>query len=221
MFAVVKNEPRLPYTSVVFGHYKEKFEDDELEYYIVLNEENSGLIKKMEHEDIVVLDSDTSDWNMTDDECGQIKFLDSNLPNLVMDDMVPPEVLDKCCEVNRNYDKWKEIQTEEDIKKLDDFCCNFHDSWVSSISVNKKIDSITVVMEDIGLYSVEICFYDWASFNTGIVCAKSDYWFCSSMYFKDGYFCLINEEDCEITPENTEYTWFSGKKAKYRIIPNI
>lgn len=230
MYAVVGNEPGLIYPSVVFGHYKEMFKGKEHDYYIVLNESKDRLVKKYGYERkcqgvyeyIDVMDFDVSDWHMIDKECGQVDFFDSNLPDLVLNDMVPPELLKKCQELNKNYDfrKWKEIQTEEDIKKLDDLVCSFHDGYISSINMNLRDDSITLVMVGIGNFYVEMCFYEWPTFN---VCnySATDRWFGSSMYFKDGYFCLINDDECGITTDNYDYTWFRGKKAKYRIVPDL
>lgn len=230
MYAVVGDVPGLIYTSVVFGRYKEIVNGKEKIYYIVLNSSKSKLIKKYEFERecegiysyVHEMEWDISDWHLIDDKYGQIDFFDSNLPELVIKDMVPEELFEKCLEVNENYDykKWKEIRTDEDIYELDEFCCNFHDACLANIAIESYSDSITATICGIGDFTVEICFHDFACCNTGKTC-PTDYWFSSSMYFKDGYICFINEEDCEITPENDCYTWFRGKKAKYRILPNL
>lgn len=231
MYAVVGNEYGLIYPSVVFGHYKEIFKGKEHDYYIVLNESKDRLVKKYDYERkskdvyeyVSLMDLDVSDWNLSNKNYGQIDFFDSSLPDLVSNDSVTLDLLSKCIEIDNAYDykKWNDIQTEEDIKKLDDFVCNFHDAYVSNISLNKEDDSVTLTMGGIGHFSVEMCFYDWASFNARIYDVPADYWYCSNMYFKDGYFCLINDDECGITTDNYDYTWFRGKKAKYRIVPDL
>jgi len=231
MYAFVKSKSGNLYQSMVFGCYKELIKNDTFYYYIVLNEEKNKLIKvhifdpgirkiKMQ---ILTTDCNQSDWNVDDDQCGQINFFDESIPQLVEKDSVPEDLLKKCIQLDSEYVyvEIPEIKTEQDIKNLGWVSGNFHDSYISKVEMNKKDDAVKVTFEDCWGCSIEMWFSDIVSMNIHTDDMRDDYWYSANMYFENEYFCLINEEDTKISKDTTGYIWFSSKKAKYRVIPSI
>ena len=230
MYAFVKGKSGSIYQSMVFGCYKEKFNGYDFFYYVVLDESKKKLVKQYGFEKtsrvikklLLITDCDTSDWNVEDD-CGQINLFDKNLPELVESNSISDDLLQKCISMDKEYvyEECPEIKSEQNIKNLDWAAGNFHDSYITKLEFDKASDSIHICFEGCWGCSIEMWFSDIVSLNVHSDDIKCDYWFGASMYFQDGYFCLINEENTKISEETSGYNWFSGKKAKYKIIPTF
>lgn len=131
MYAIVKNPDETFYTSTVFCHYYKLdkygyYSDTFSEYYIVLNQEKTKLIKVMNQPkelrylmpQILELDTDKTDWIETkgDFYLGVVDFL-SGIDFDSDDWGVPQELTERCIEIDsrRKYVEFADIKTETDI----------------------------------------------------------------------------------------------------------
>ena len=228
MYAIIRNKDGTFYKSLVFGCFIEKYSGYNYYFYIVFDEKKRNLIKKYVFDkkskyldpQVLIVDCDVSYWNVDKDLVGQVKLFDENLLEKIENNSIKTEELSKCKELDEKYiyEEFQELKDEQDIKNLNFVSGNFHDAYVSK--VEHENGYLSVLFKGVWGCSIEFHFSEAVSINLHEEEIYDSYWSESNMYFDNGYFCLIDEENKIIDRESNGYRWFMAKKAKYRVIPN-
>ncbi len=234
MYAIVKKSDNKYYTSMVFGYYKKKSESGRYlknlfdRCFIVLNEEKNKLViqyifdRNKEYLDplILITDADRKNWNINDDNCGSVKFLDSeNLLTLVENNNVPETDLIKCIENDKNY-KYSEYVNAENEQDFENFSCvsgGLHDAYIEKLK--EENDSIYVLFEGVWGCSIEVWFEGNVSYNLGDKKEENFcFWLNSTLTKYNGYIYLIDQSEANPDNISEDSCWFRAEKMKYHVI---
>lgn len=238
MYAIVKLGNGKNYTSFVFGYYckitatddyKRYLESIHNQFYVVLNEEKTALVKKCVYPSsnkyldpqVLIVDANQEDWVYEDTKHGCTNFL--NHVDFYKDEIEVDDVaLSKCIALDSAYiyHEYVEIKTEADIENLLWVSGCFHDAYIEKYE--RTEDTVYVLFDGVWGCKIEVWFEGDVSFNVKDYDLKIDdpTWYDSSLLREDGYFYLVN--DCEMKKEDItdEYCWFRGRHLRYRVIPN-
>lgn len=169
---------------------------------------------------ILIVDCSVENWNVDEKLVGQLNIFDGNLLDKIEKNLLTENEVRKCKDLDSQYKytDFHELKNEQDIKNLNFVSGNFHDAYVAKIEYENGY--LSVLFKGVWGCSIEFHFSEAVSINLHEEEIYDNYWFESNMYFKDGYFCLIDEKDKKIDRDSNGYRWFMAKKAKYRVIPN-
>ena len=151
MQAIIRQGNGKYYTSAVFGYYKSVTSEDDYQrylesvhspYYVVFNEDKTVLIKCPIFQEgtrylipqLIIVDSDQSDWAVDDEGIGEVAFLSRELiQNITSTGIIPDGILNQCLQIDRSniYNEYPEIKTQRDINNLDWASENFHDAYIA------------------------------------------------------------------------------------------
>ena len=238
MYAIVRNGKGHFYTSAVFGYFCEVTATDDYErylerihnqFYFVLDEKKERLVKKYVFPkeikcldpQILILDTDQTEWTLTSDGQGCISIL--NGIDLLSDDFIlSEEQLSRCkiIDLQYTYHEIQEISSDNDIKNFDRVSGNLHDAYIKKCEKNN--DEIYVLFDGVWGCQIEL----WFSGNVDF-CIESrnpeindPYWFGSTLIYENGYFYLVDEEDMKVSDITDAYCHFRGQHLRCRVIPN-
>lgn len=232
MYAIVNKGNGRHYTSMVFGHYEDKKKDKNQsewgQYYIVLNEEKTALVKHYAFDQnvhryirpmTVITDCDQKNWNVDErNGFGEINtFTKERLLYMVEMETVSDELL----EMDKSYKfvEYPEIHNQEDIDNLMYATGFFHDAFIEKQEQNG--DSLYVLFDGVWGAKIEMWFSGDLEFDTKSRDPRyeSPYWFGSTMVLKNGFIYFIDDEDREIEDIGEGFCWFKARYVKYHIIP--
>ena len=121
MHVIVRQGNGKYYVSTVFGYYNDIKSDDDYQrylesihtpYYVVWDEEKKRLIKWFAMQpntrylipQILVVDSDRSDWIMDEEGVGGVAFLPRKLADEYIEKgTIPEDIYEKCLEAGHGY----------------------------------------------------------------------------------------------------------------------
>ncbi len=234
MYAIIRIGNGQFYTSPVFGYYKKPDQKDDAfaYYYIVLNRENDRLIRCDEMEQdikylipqVIVVDTDMTDWLLEEDGTGGISFLPRDMADAITDSgNMPSDILKKCLNIvqTHHYDEYAEIKNEKDIQNFYAASFGLHDAYLEE---ENFLDEQTLYVKFEGTWqrSVEIWFRGEISYHTES--RKTDfadpYWYVSSIILSDGFVYLIDDDNVLPQDLDESYCYFKARKMTYRIIPH-
>lgn len=238
MYAIVKSKSGHFYTSMVFGYfckitatddYQQYLESVHNQYYLVLSEDKSRLVKKYVFPwkdkyldpQILIVDASQPEWILDEKNHGCVSFLcgtDFNTDDIILD----PAVLEKCISMDATqaYQEYVEINTEADIENLYSVSGYFHDAYIKKCEHIE--DTIYVLFDGVWGCKIEL----WFSGDTAFCIDSRDpeyedpYWFGSTILHDDGYYYLVDEDDMKVHDITDKYCWFKGRHLKYHVIPN-
>jgi hypothetical protein len=242
MYGIVKKSDGKYYTSMIFGYYYSVDATDEYEQYLqriynqayfVLNEDKTKLVKKPIFEkdnryldpQVLVTDSDDSDWIYSDERNGLVDFL-TEFKDCDIENQLPNYVLQKCIDLDATYHyiEYPEIRTKTDIQNFMTVTGGMHDARIENV---EEVDgnSIHVTFEGVWGAKLEIWFAGDVSYDIEGRNPKycDPYWFDGSVFFQDGFVWLVDDENIESLDEpieTTGYVWFKARKMTYHITPD-
>lgn len=229
------------YVSAVFGYYRNVTAANEYEryiqgihnpYYIVWDEEKKRLIKWLENvpntkyiiPQILIIDSDRSSWNITDQGEGCVDFLSKELLDSFLDkENQPAEILAKCRAVDKSYvyNETPEINTQKDIEDLEWASGGFHDARI--IKEELQEDGTLYLRFD-GTWGCEIEVWLWGDLEYDTSSRDPDlddpYWYSSTIILQDGFVYFVDDEGMTVDQIKEGYCYFKARHMKYRIIPD-
>jgi len=241
MHAIIRQGNGKYYVSAVFGYYRDITASDDYErylqsihkpYWIVWDPDKKRLIRWLTMEpdtvyiipQILIVDSDQSNWILNDDKTGCVDFLTRERIDAFLDKEVQPqEILDKCKEIDKGYvyKDIQEIRTQADIENLDWVSGNFHDAYIAE---EKLLNDGTLYVRFDGVWGcqIEVWFqgdleYDTSSRNPE---TSDPYWFASTVILQDGFVYFVDEEDMTVEKITPGYCYFKSRNMKYRVIPD-
>ena len=241
MHAIINQKDGSHYVSAVFGYYKNISATDDYQrylesiynpYYVVWDATYTKLVKQLVMvpdtkymiRQVLIIDTDRSDWTMNDDGEGCVNFLDKDLIDMVVDDgELPTEIMQKCKSAYSGfvYNDTTEIKNQHDIENLMWASGGFHDARI--VNVTPEDDGTLHIHFD-GTWSCEIDVWFWGELEYDISSrypAEYDpYWFGSSVFFHDGYVYFVDEYDMTVDRIGPGYCYFKARHMKYRIIPD-
>lgn len=238
MYAIVKLGNGKTYTSSVFGYYckinatddyKQYLESIHNQFYVVLNEEKTALVKKYIYPSsnkyldpqILIVDANQADWVYEDTKHGCINFL--NHVDFYEDEIkVDDHALGKCVALDAEYiyHEYVEIKTAEDIENLLWVSGGFHDAYIERCEKNE--DTVYVLFDGVWGCKIELWFDGDAHFCIDSRDPEYDdpTWYDSTILMENGYIYLVDEGDMKVEDITDKYCWFSGKRLKYHVIPD-
>lgn len=238
MYAIVKSKSGHFYTSMVFGYfceitatddYQQYLESIHNQYYLVLSEDKSRLVKKYVFPwknkyldpQILIVDASQPEWVLDEKSHGCVSFLcetDFDTDDIILDSAV----LEKCISMDaaQAYREYVDINTDADIENL--YCVSgyFHDAYIKKCEHTE--DTIYVLLDGVWGCKIEL----WFSGDTAFCIDSRDpeyedpYWFGSTIIHDDGYYYLVDEDDMKVQDITDKYCWFKGRHLKYHVIPN-
>ncbi len=242
MHALIRKGNGEYYVSAVFGYFRRLPKDDSYEeyircnrypYYIIWNEEKTGLIKKHQWvqntkyiiPQVLIVDGDQSGW-IFDKHTGSewMAFLPKVLADeLVEKKILPHDIREQCLTVDEQftYQEYRELKTQKDIDDLEWVSGGFHDAYVKQTELLDD-GSLYVWMDGVWGCSIELWF--WGDVEYEISPREGNnsdpYWMDSSVFFENGFVYLV--DDCEMTANKItpNSCWFKGRYMKYHVIPN-
>ena len=241
MHAIVRQGNGKFYVSPVFGYYRDITATDGYEeylqsifkpYWIVWDAEGKRLIRwqtmtpdtKYLIPQILIVDSDRSNWTIDEQGVGCVDFLNRELLDSFLDaEVQPAEVLEKCRQMDSGYvyAGIQEVRTEKDIEDLMWAVGSFHDACIAK-EERKDDGSLYVKFDGTWGCQVEVWFWGDVEYDTSSRDPQEcdPYWFDSTVILKDGFVYLV--DDCDMTVEkiNSSYCYFKARHMKYRIIPD-
>ena len=241
MHAIVRQGDGKFYVSAVFGYYRdvtaaggyeEYLQSITKPYWIVWDADGKRLVRwlamtpdtKSLIPQILIVDSDRSNWTVDEQGVGCVDFLSRELLDSFLDaEVQPPEILEKCRQMDSGYAyaDIREVKTEKDVEDLMWAAGSFHDARI--VQEEAKDDGTLHVRFD-GTWGcqVELWFcgdveYDTSSRNP----QESDpYWSDSTVILKDGFVYLVDDCDMTVDKINSSYCYFKARQMQYRIIPD-
>lgn len=241
MHAIVRQGDRKYYISAVFGYYRDVtavndygryLEGIRKPYWIVWDANQRRLIRwhamvpstQYIIPQVLIIDSDRTDWNMDENGVGCVSFLSRELLDSFLDkDDQPEDILRKCREMDNGYtyNEIQEIRTQKDIEDFSWATGGFHDAYITK---EELLEDGTLYLRFDGTWGceVEVWFlgdleYDTSSRNP----EESDpYWFGSTVILQDGFLYFVDDDDMTVEQINPDYCYFKARHMKYRIIPD-
>ena len=240
MYAIVKNPDETFYTSTVFCHVKKLNEhgwfDVDSEYYIVLNQEKTKLIKVMNQPkelrylmpQVLELDTDLTDWIITREKnyLGVVDFL-SDIDFDSDDWVVPQELTERCIEIDsrRKYVEFADIKTETDINNIFWTTRRFHDGYIDG----GKEERDSLYLRFTGLIGCDLELYFSGDVEHNIDSFSPDdfdpdifdtpEWYDVSIFFEDGYTYLVRGAVTKRSEIHGLNQYVRARNLKYRIVP--
>lgn len=239
MYAIVRKSDGSSYPSMVFGYYrlitaKEDYqryrESIHNQFYIVLNEEKTKLIaqtifewnKKYLDPLILITDETTDNWNIDENGCGCVSYLDSeHLLEDVNHNRISLELLQQCIDSDKAYPytEWVTIKTQQDIENLLCVSGDFHDGFIEKIK--QQEDKLYVLFQGLWGCSIELWFYGNVAYHLGAKANEnvSPYWSTAALLQENNAFYLVDEwkSVAELTEDDC---YIKGSVLKYHVIPN-
>jgi len=232
MYAIIREGNGNYYYSMVFGYFDcgRTNSDYKHRYWIILNKEKTALLKQAVVDPnsnsimpiVLATDCDDSDWTEEINNSNCVNFLPFNdLLNMIDEDRVPKDLLDRCIELDKNYyfNEYPEIHTERDIKNLDWSVGGFHDGRIEKLE--QSGDSLYLLFSDLWGCKLEIWFegdveYDASSRDPY---EYDPYWSGGKVIIQDGFIHLIDDEYATVEDIAKGWCYFKARKMKYHIIP--
>ena len=234
MYAIVKRADETFYTSVVFGHFREYGECRFDDYYLVLNEEKTSLIKKLDQPpelsilmpQVLVVDTDQSGWNLIKgkyeycEKLGVVSFL-SHIDFMSDNWVIPEELLQRCIQIDaqQQYREFVDVTSVADLQNLEWVTGGFHDGVIQQ--KEEHGDSLYLYFDSMIGCEAEL----WFSGDVEYYLDGSEpddyypYWDYASMFIEDGY-VYLSREGVSKRSDMTNGWWFvRAKKLRYRIVP--
>lgn len=241
MHAIIRQGNGKYYISAVFGYYRDITATDDYEryleeihkpYWIVWNPEKTRLIRwlamvpntKYLIPQILIVDTDQSNWNTDQNGVGCVDFLSRELLDSFLDlEQQPPDIIDKCLEMDAGYvyDETPEIKTETDIENLEWASGGFHDARI--IKEELQEDGTLYLRFD-GTWGCEIEVWFWGDLEYDTSSRDPElydpYWFGSTIILHDGFVYFVDDDDMTVDQITKDYCYFKARNMKYRIIPD-
>ena len=239
MYAIVRKSDGSSYPSMVFGYYrfitaKEDYqrylESVHNQFYIVLNEEKTKLIAQIifdwnaKYLDplILITDETADNWNIDENGCGCVSYLDSeHLWEAVKHNQVSPKLLQQCIDADKaySYSEWVTVTTQQDIENLLRVSGDFHDGYIEKIE--QLEDKLYVCFQGLWGCSIELWFYGNVAYQLGVKANEefSPYWSTAALFQENDAFYLIDDGKsiAELTDDDC---YLKGTSLKYHVIPN-
>lgn len=233
MYAIVREGNGRYYTSMVFGYYDKSRNSNDYKhrYWVVLNKEKTALINqatlfpdsKYLSPVVLIVDSDEKNWIKVDDKMESVDFLPTEtLFDLIENDAVPEELLQKCICLDKdyNFNPYPEILTEKDIVDLEEWVAgSFHDAYISKIEESEN--ALYVYFKGMWGCDIEVWLWGDVSYDTSSRNPEEydPYWQDSTVFFHDGFIFLIDDEYATIENVRDGWCWFKARHMKYHVIP--
>lgn len=240
MHAIVRQGNGKYYISAVFGFFSEIHSEDDFErdeqyrkmYWIVWDEEKKRLIRWMNLDpkaksivrQVLVVDSDQSNWNMDEHGIGCVDFLSKELLDSFLDEAEQPEeILEKCRAMDAGYvyDDTPEIRTQKDIEDLEWAAHGFHDAYIDK---NELLEDGTLYLRFAGTWECEVEVWFWGDLEydtSSVNPLESDpYWSGSTVMLHDGFVYFVDEYNMTVDKIRPCDCVFKARHMKYRIIPD-
>lgn len=231
MYAYVRTPDERFYRSMVFGYGR--FEDTSKNYWIVLNEKKTKLVKiSTENSDyyylnllVIIVDCDRSGWTpeLTNGIDCVSYFPFDRISKMIDDDTVPDELLERCIAEDRAYQfcEYPEIRTQRDIDNLYWASGWFHDGYIAE---EKMQDDGTLYLRFEGTWGCQVELWLWGDlrYDTSFrhLDADNAYWFKATILLHNGL--VYFSDDMDLTAEQIDEEigcWFKARHMKYHIIP--
>lgn len=241
MHAIVNQPGGKQYISAVFAYYKDVTATDDYQryiesihntYYVVWNENHTTLIKwlvmvpntKYIIPQILIVDSDQSDWIVNNDGEGCVNFLTRDIIDSVTESGEMPETVYKKCNSAYSdflYNETPEIKDSQDIVNLMWATGCFHDARI----VEKELDdSGTLHLHFDETWGCEVDVWLWGDLEYSTLSKDSNefdpYWYGSSVFIQDGFVYFVDEDGMTVEEISSEYCYFKARHMKYKIIPD-
>ena len=241
MHAIVRQGEGKYYVSAVFGYYRDITATDDYEkyieeihrpYWVVWDEKHNRLIRwlsmvpntKYLIPQILIIDSDQSNWVKDEDGVGCVDFLSRELLDTFLDaENQPEDVLEKCRMMDRGYiyNDTPEIRTQQDIDNLEWASGCFHDARIATEELQ---DDGTLYLRFDGTWGCEIEVWFWGDLEYDTSSRNSDecdpYWYGSTVLLENGFVYFVDEDDMTVEKIEPGYCYFKARHMKYRIIPD-
>ena len=230
------------YVSAVFGYYRNVTATDDYQryverihnpYYIVWDKDHTKLTKwlamvpntKYIIPQILIIDTDDSNWVTNEDGEGCINFLTKELIDIYTDsNELPDEIYQKCSAAYADfiYNETAEIKSDRDIENLMAATGYFHDARI--VSEHLDDNGVLHVHFD-GTWGCEVDVWFWDNLEYDTSSKNQDncdpYWYGSSVILHDGFVYFVDEDDMQVDEIGPEYCYFKARHMKYRIVPQI
>lgn len=233
MHAIIRLDRKTYYISAVFGYYRDKHDATSYsDYWIVWDAQKKRLIKwptiqpnnsNELRQQIVIVDSDESNWNLNEDGEGCVNFLNRNLlDSITSKRLQPQEILKQCHAMDKGYvyNEFNEIKTQKDIDDLSWAVSGLHDARIKKEELQE--DSKLYVKFD-GIWGCNLDVWFWGDLEYDTSSRDPDendpYWYSSTILIQDGFTYLVDEEDMTVDEITPDYCYFKAHHMKYRIIP--
>ncbi|MCH3923257.1 hypothetical protein [Limosilactobacillus sp.] len=234
MHAIVRQENGSHYLSMVFGHYQDRQRSDDsfyYDYWIVWDAKKKRLIKWLTFQpdsqflktQILIVDSDQSDWNLNEDGEGCVNFLSRDLLDSITEKRNQPQnILNQCRNIDRGYvyGEIHEIKTQRDIEDLDWAVGNFHDARIKK---EKLQDDGQLYLKFDGIWGCDLEVWFWGDLEYDTSSRDPEttdpYWFDATILLQDGFVYLVDEEGMTVEEITADYCYFKARHMKYHIIP--
>lgn len=241
MHAIIRQGSGKYYISAVFGYYRDITATDSYEkyleeiykpYYIVWDSEKKRLIRwlsmvpntKYLIPQILIVDTDCSNWNVDENGVGCVNFLSRELLDSFLDEEIQPEsILEKCRAIDKGYvyDETPEIKTQQDIENLEQVSGGFHDARIIKEELQKDG---TLYLRFDGTWGCEIEVWFWGDLQYDTSSRDpGEYdpsWFGSTVILQDGFVYFVDDENMTVEQITSEYCYFKARHMKYRVIPD-
>ena len=239
MYAIVKKQDGTFYTSYVFAHYYEKADVSKHTYkkyidciysqfYVVLNQEKTELIKqhvfyrsnKYLEPQIHIVEHNTDDWVSIRKNYSCIDVLKS-IDLLSYDWNIESDVLEKCIEIDKqaSYNEYVDIKTQNDIDNFMFATGHMHDAFIEEIK--QEGDMLYVLFGGCWGLKVEMWFTGDLSYS--VASRNPDEfdpdWFGATLIKENEHYYLVDEEDMSVDEITNDFCWFKAKSVRYHLIP--
>lgn len=240
MHAIVCQGNGRYYVSAVFGYYKDITAEDKYQRYleeihkpycIVWNPEKSRLIPwsvMVQNTDcliqqIIVVDSDLSNWNINEDGEGCVDFLSRELLDSFLDnDTQPDDILARCRALDDGYEykEIREISTQKDAEDLEWASGYFHDACIAEEELRRD-GTLYLRFEDTWGCGIEVWLWGDLEYDTSYRNPEyyDPYWSGCTVLLQDGFVYFVDDLDMTVDKISPGYCWFKARHMKYRIIP--
>lgn len=94
---------------------------------------------------------------------------------------------------------------------------NFHDAHINKIDTAK--DEISILFDKSWGSQIKLKFKGDIDYQINADEANDNYWYDLSVFFRDNYVYLCDEEDIDFYKGDGVSTFFRGKKLYYRVVP--
>lgn len=220
-----------PYLSPVFARAIHKGDWNEYEqayhtFCVVLSESKDKLINVDQYQNInenievhiVVIDTDMENWVPKNQYYGSIDFL-AKYDLEKISEQISSQDLKRCIEIgkNFNYQEVREVKDKKDVTDLMEASYNFHDAHINKIDTTKG--EIRILFDKSWGSQITLWFKGDSYYQINADDSNDNYWYDSSVFFKDNYVYLCEGEDIEFHKGDGVSTFFRGKKLYYRVTP--
>ena len=241
MHAIIRQGDGKYYISAVYGYYEDYTATDDYDryleeihkpYWIVWDPEKKRLIRWLTMvpdetyiiPQILIVDSDTTNWVIDEKSGGCVNFLDRALLDSFLDaEEQPEEILKKCRAMDAGYvyDDTPEIKTEKDIKNLEWVSGGFHDAHIAKEELQED-GTLYLRFDGIWGCQIEVWFWGDLEYDTSSRDSEFDdpYWFGATVILQDGFVYLVDEENMTVEQITSGYCYIKARHMKYHIIPN-